>query len=105
MNQEPLDREVVFKGCTRPAMILGVPIVPFVIGVGGSFLCFFVLLSPPWTVLSIVVWWVMRTITKEDDQRFRLLYVEWITSKFSANKRLWGFTNFQPAPYREKKRK
>lgn len=104
-QQEVLDREIVFKGCTRPAMIMGVPIVPFVLGVGSSFVLLFLLLSPPWTILSIVVWWVMRMMAKEDDQRFRLLWIELITIRFNPNKRIWGVASFQPVAYREKKKK
>lgn len=103
-SQEPLDREIVFKGCTRPAMIMGVPIVPFVVGVGGFFLFCFIVLSPPWVLLSVPVWWAMRMMAKEDDQRFRLIWIEWITIKFNPNKRIWGVASFQPVVYREKKK-
>lgn len=96
-----LDREIVFKGCTRPAMILGVPIVPFIVGVGGSFLLLFLLLGVPWTILSVLLWYGMRVIVKEDDQRFRAIGIEFLTIKNNPNKKIWGFITFQPVSYRK----
>ena len=99
----PLDREIVFKGCTRPAMLLGVPIGPFVVGIGGSFLLFFLVFSVPWTLLCIPIWYVMRTIAKEDDQKFRALGIEFLTIGNNPNKRIWRFVTFQPVAYRKNK--
>lgn len=47
MNEDRLRTETVYKGCTRPAMLFGVPITAFVLCVGGSAMLLFVLLSPP----------------------------------------------------------
>ncbi len=31
-----MHKDVLFRGCTRPAMFLGVPYIPFFIGAGGG---------------------------------------------------------------------
>lgn len=59
----------IFKGATRPACILGIPIKPFV-AVSGVF-C----LSAFWFAMPIVLGlpvalFVMRRITEDDDQAF-----------------------------------
>ncbi|WP_164707912.1 type IV secretion system protein VirB3 [Paraburkholderia phosphatilytica] len=65
----------VFKGCTRPAMVWGVPLVPFV-AVGGGILVpsIWVLLVSPVAGVSVVllivpVFLTMRVVTRHDDQR------------------------------------
>jgi type IV secretion system protein VirB3 len=67
MKKDPL-----FRGCTRPAMILGVPYIPFLVGAGVPLLLamyfslWFLLVIP----LSI---FVMRMMTKKDEMIFRLV--------------------------------
>lgn len=100
---EPLDREIIFKGCTRPAMLLGVPIAPFVFIIGGSFLFLFIFLNVAWTALIIPIWYCLRVIAKEDDQRFRAIGIEFITISDNRNKNVWRLVTFQPVVYRKKK--
>lgn len=65
-------KDVLFRGCTRPPMIMGVPLVPFILAVGASMLLFVwihwtcLLLMP----LSILV---MREMAKRDEMVFRLM--------------------------------
>lgn len=99
-----LEREEIYKGCTRPAMVYGVPIIPFVLFCGSSFLLLMLLFSIAWSSLSILVWWVMREICKEDDQRFNVLWVQWLTKMRHANARFWGSPFFQPVAYRRKRK-
>jgi len=80
-----MQRDPLFKGLTRPAMLFGIPIYPLV-AVGG-----FVLLLSVWTtywflLLLIPIVVVMNFLTREDDFIFNLLFqkVKFITPK-SAN--------------------
>lgn len=62
----------MFRGCTRPAMFLGVPYMPFFIVAGGTFLLalytnFFVLAVIPLEIL------VMRQMARRDEMIFRLI--------------------------------
>ncbi|ANY14722.1 VirB3 family type IV secretion system protein [Bordetella pseudohinzii] len=72
--QDALLRSALFKGCTRPAMILGVPAVAFVGVVAlcallGIWFSLWFLLMLPFLVA------VMRFLTLRDDQQFRLLWL------------------------------
>lgn len=67
-----MHKNVLFRGCTRPAMFLGVPYIPFFIGAGGPLLLAvyfglqYLLLIPP----AILV---MRQMARRDEMIFRLL--------------------------------
>lgn len=99
MHSNPL-----FRGCTRPAMFMGVPYLPFFIGAGTCFLLAvyfglqFLLLIPP-------VVFVMRQMARRDEMIFRLLGLR---LQFRARVRnlhehpgLWLFT---PNGYRKQPR-
>ncbi|HXE77320.1 MAG TPA: VirB3 family type IV secretion system protein [Rhodanobacter sp.] len=66
----------LFRGCTRPAMFMGVPYVPFFLAAGGCLLLamyfnlFFLLLIPPAVLL-------MRHMARRDELIFRLLGLHW----------------------------
>jgi type IV secretion system protein VirB3 len=63
----------MFRGCTRPAMFLGVPVMPFFAGVGA------VLLITVWSrnyfliAFIPVVIFIMRAMAKRDEMIFRLM--------------------------------
>ncbi|QDE38927.1 hypothetical protein FIV34_06785 [Luteibacter pinisoli] len=67
-----MHKNVLFRGCTRPPMFMGVPYVPFFMGAGSCLLMamyfnyFFLLLIP-------VVIFIMRMMAKRDEMIFRLL--------------------------------
>lgn len=67
-----MHKNVLFRGCTRPAMFMGVPYVPFFVGAGGSLLLAmyfglqFLLLIP-------IVIFAMRQMARRDEMIFRLL--------------------------------
>ena len=71
-----MHKNVLFRGCTRPAMFLGVPYVPFFLGAGGCLLMamyfnlLFLLLIPG-------VIFVMRQMARRDEMIFRLLGLRW----------------------------
>lgn len=67
-----MHKNSLFRGCTRPAMFMGVPYVPFFLGAGTCLLMamyfnmLFLLLMPP-------VIFVMRQMARRDEMIFRLL--------------------------------
>jgi len=94
-------KDVLFRGCTRPPMFMGVPYVPFFMGAGGCLLMamYFNLL---FLLLTPVVIFVMRQIAKRDEMIFHLLGLRF---QFRTRVRnlplhdgMWAFT---PNNYRD----
>lgn len=95
-------RDPVFKGCTRPAMLWGVPLVPFLI-VGGGMLIpgiWALLASPPLGVgllfLMIPVFITMRVITRRDDQRLAQYALRLRLVVRQRNRRFWESHAYVP---------
>jgi type IV secretion system protein VirB3 len=97
-----MHKNVLFRGCTRPAMFLGVPYVPFFLGAGGCLLMamYFNLL---FLLLIPVVIFVMRQMARRDEMIFRLLGLR-LQFKFRVRnvKHHSGMWVFTPNGYREK---
>lgn len=105
-----MERDFIFKGCTRPPMMLGVPLAPLMVLMG---VCF---LSGLWGIIISMSLWpaffsamfftvmivTMRAVVKKDDQRFRQIYLWIILRLFNFSKRHWGVTSY--SPYRYKRR-
>lgn len=97
-----MKKDVLFRGCTRPPMILGVPYLPFVIGTGVPlmmamyFSLYFLLLIP----ISI---FVMRTMAKKDEMIFRLIGLNLVFRFLPRNRQQYGGAwVFGPSTYRKK---
>ena len=97
-------RDPLFKGCTRPAMALGVPATPLVIVTGAVLLL--TLLTKLVFALSIVpLIIVMRAIAKKDDQQFRLLGLKlWcrVLPHHNFNRRFWRSSAYSPIAFRKR---
>ena len=71
-------RELIYKGATRPAVTMGVPLVPFILATAAAAMLgmyALILIGPAATLPVVLVYlpltlW-MRHITKKDDQRLR----------------------------------
>lgn len=97
-----MQKNTLFRGCTRPAMFMGVPYIPFFVGAGACLLLamYFNLL---FLLLLPVVVFVMRQIAKQDDMIFRLwgLRLRFMLKARNRAKyqNMWIFS---PNHYREK---
>jgi len=97
-------RDPLFKGCTRPAMMFGVPLIPLV-----SISVVFVLVGV-WTNLLILLGLVpiiliMQAITKTDDQQFRLLGLKFLFRgvNYNRNGYFWRASAYSPIEFRKRK--
>jgi len=102
-----VEAEAIYKGATRPAMKLGVPLVPLVV------LCGTGMLTIMW-VGPLVSWWVvpivlcavvpllawMRFVTRKDDQRFRQLFLAIRLRLNDRNRSFWRSRSYAPYVYR-----
>jgi len=106
-----MESDPIFKGCTRPAMKVGVPLVPLIILTLGS------LLIGLWGMLLMQSLWVpgivacvyfaliftAKEVTKKDDQRFQQVYL-WIVLRLrNPSKRFWGSYSYSPHSYKKRK--
>lgn len=97
-------RDPLFKGCTRPAMVFGVPLVPLACVTG------VVVLLSIWINLLIVFVLVptvviMRLIAQKDDQQYRLLGLKIMfqLGYFFQNGRFWKASAYSPVAFQKRK--
>jgi type IV secretion system protein VirB3 len=99
--------EAIYKGATRPAMKLGIPLVPLVIlfGTGMLLVMWGGILLSWWVALAVLVavipalgW--MRYVTSRDDQRFRQMFVAAKLRLHDRNRRFWHARSYAPSLYR-----
>ena len=99
-------RDTLFKGCTRPAMLMGVPLVPLVLACG---LCMLVaawgVFMSPWFILvafmlAVVLIGLMRQVTRGDDQRLRQWQLRLqLRLLHTAARRVWGVASYSAVRY------
>jgi len=98
-----LKKNVMFRGCTRPAMFMGVPYVPFFVGAGGTLLLAMYCGNLLFLLALPVVIFVMRQMARRDEMIFRLLGLRLQfrlrVRNIRDNGGLWVFS---PNPYRKK---
>lgn len=96
-----MQKNVLFRGCTRPAMFLGVPYVPFFIFVGGWFIIS--LYTKFWLLFFLpVIVMVLRQMAKRDEMIFRLLGLNLRFRLKARNMRQHkGMMVFSPHQYRK----
>lgn len=99
-----LTEDTLFLACTRPALVLGVPMEAMGINLMASSLCFLIGGSLLYLLAAPVLHGLFRGICRTDHNAFRVLFV-WIdTSGRSRNSALWGGNSYSPLPLRRARR-
>ncbi len=98
MSEERLIEDPLFLACTRPAMIMGVPMEAMGVNVMISGLAFLVGGSLLYLLIAPVLHLVFRAICKVDHNAFRLLLVFVDTKGRARNGGLWGGSSPTPLP-------
>jgi type IV secretion system protein VirB3 len=98
MVEERLIEDPLFLACTRPAMIMGVPMEAMGVNVMISGLAFLVGGSLLYLLIAPVLHLVFRTICRVDHNAFRLLLVFVDTKGRSRNGARWGGSSATPLP-------
>lgn len=93
-----------FRGCTRVAMLFGVPLLPMVLlsggfGLAGVWLAY--LFSAYWLLLLALLYLplllALRAVTREDDQRLhQLLLRARMRMLMGPVRRRWGAYSYSP---------
>ena len=103
-------RDPIFRGCTRPAMFAGVPMIPFLL-ITGAFLLLsvwtFYLISGDVSLFLCMVYLpllaAMREVTKKDDQRLRQLMMRLkMRQPQRAARQMWGAISYSPLRYKKR---
>lgn len=97
-------RDPLFKGCTRPAMLWGVPLAPF-LAVMGVLLLLAMWLSLLIALLMLPAYFLMRYVVRNDEQQFRLLALKFLcrVMRRDANHRFWKASAYAPVSFTKRK--
>jgi type IV secretion system protein VirB3 len=102
-----MQAEAIYKGATRPAMKLGIPLVPLVVlfsvGMllimwGGILVSWSIALAVLIAVVPALLW--MRFVTSKDDHRFRQMFLAMKLRLHDRNRRFWHARSYSPTLYR-----
>lgn len=102
-----MQAEIIYKGATRPAMKLGIPLVPLVVLFGTAMLATLWggLLWSWWIapvvlllLIPLLIW--MRVVTHQDDQRFKQAWLALKLRLHDRNRRFWHARSYSPTLYR-----
>jgi type IV secretion system protein VirB3 len=100
-------RETIFKGATRPPMVMGVPLLAFIFVGGGSLLLAMWggLLVSRWLAFAVIAAAVptmawMRIVSRRDDQRLRQVWIHVVLRRRNANASFWRARSYAPTCYR-----
>lgn len=96
MADEALIQDPLFLACTRPAMVLGVPVEAMGVNVIVSGVVFLVGGSLLYLLAAPALHLVFRAVCKADHNAFRLLFVYVDTKGRSRNGALWGGSSTSP---------
>ncbi len=98
MAEERLAEDPLFLACTRPAMVMGVPMEAMGVNAILSGLVFLIGGSLLYLLVAPVLHMVFRAICRADHNAFRLLFVYVDTKGRARNPALWGGSSPSPLP-------
>ena len=98
MAEDRLIDEPLFLACTRPAMVMGVPMEAMGVNVILSGVVFLVGGSLLYLLAAPALHLVFRAICKADHNAFRLVFVFVDTKGRSRNGAIWGGSSPTPLP-------
>lgn len=98
--------DLIFKGATRPAMVLGVPLIPLVavglLGVLSTMWALHILGAIAALLVLLVVFMlvvVMRIVSKSDDQKLHQMVLRLQSWTARRNSPYWGVQSSAPIAY------
>ena len=96
--QERLAEDTLFLACTRPAMVLGVPMEAMGVNVISSATVFLAAHSLLCLLIAPVLHLVFSAICRSDPNAVRLLWAYLNTKARARNAALWGGSSSTPLP-------
>ncbi len=99
---ERLTEDTLFLACTRPALVLGVPMEAMGVNLMLSATAFLAGGSLAWLLIAPALHLVFRGICKSDPNAFRVLWLALETRGRARNGGLWGGSSTTPLPLRRR---
>lgn len=99
-DPERLAEDVLFLACTRPALVLGVPMEAMGVNLILSSVAFLASGSMLYLLVAPALHLVFQAICKADPNAFRVLYLFLETKGRARNGGLWGGSSASPLPLR-----
>jgi type IV secretion system protein VirB3 len=97
-DRERLTEDTLFLACTRPALVLGVPLEAMAVNVMVSAVAFLGGNSALYLLVAPALHLVFQAICRSDPNAFRVLYLFVETKGRARNGALWGGSS--PSPLR-----
>jgi len=101
-SEERLAEDVLFLACTRPAMVLGVPMEAMGVNVILTAIVFLGGHSLLYLLIAPVLHLIFQAICKSDHNAFRVLWLYVETKGRSQNAAIWGGSSQTPLPLRRR---
>lgn len=102
-------RDRIFKGATRPAMMLGIPIIPFILLVGSHLLLAiwaFVLVSGFISIglglLLVMEILILRQVNADDNHKLAQYFLLFREIGHRRNKNHWGAHSMSPVKLKKR---
>jgi type IV secretion system protein VirB3 len=102
-DRESLTEDVLFLACTRPALVMGVPMEAMAVNVMVSAIAFLSGGSLLYLLAAPALHLVFQAICKSDPNAFRVLYLFIETKGRARNGGLWGGSSATPLPLRPRR--
>jgi type IV secretion system protein VirB3 len=99
---EALVEEPLFLACTRPALVLGVPMEAMGVNLIVSSVAFLGSGSMLYLLVAPALHLVFRAVCRSDPNAFRVLYLFLETKGRARNGALWGGSSPSPLPLRRR---
>ena len=101
---EPLAEDPLFLACTRPALVLGVPMEAMGVNLIVSCVAFLAGGSLLYLLVAPALHLVFQAICKADPNAFRVLWLALETRGRARNGGHWGGSSVSPLPLRRRRR-
>lgn len=101
-SEDRLVENPLFLACTRPAMVLGVPMEALGLILIVCAVVFLVAHSPAWLLLAPALLVVCQAICKSDPNAFRVIWQYLETKGRARNQLAWGGSSFAALPVRRR---
>ena len=101
-SEERLVENPLFLACTRPAMVLGVPMEAMGLNLIVCAVVFLAANLPAWLLLAPALHLVCQAVCKSDPNAFRVIWQYLETKGRARNAAAWGGSSFPPLPVRRR---